>query len=175
MTSITTGLYKSLNEASDAVRMLEESGVPLADIRIIASQHLEKVVSQGDLIPNDSVADDSHSKAPAGFAIGAAGGGTVGAIVAGVSAAGAIATGGASLGLIAIGPVIAALAGAGAGAAAGSVVGGMVGAAIPEADQKLYEQAINAGSVLVGVKTEDSDRRKSVKATLHATGAEQVA
>jgi hypothetical protein len=98
----------------------------------------------------------------------------VGAIVAGISAASAIATGGASLGLIAAGPVAAALAGAGAGAAAGSVVGGMVGAAIPEVDQKIFEQAIREGAVLIGVQTEDNDMQRTVKATLQATGAEKV-
>jgi hypothetical protein len=165
MTSLTAGLYKSFSEASNAIRWLEKSGVPREEIRVITSQNLTK----------EGIVEDPHSKAPEGFAIGAASGGTVGAIVAGISAAGAIATGGASLGLIAAGPVAAALAGAGAGAAAGSVVGGMVGAAIPEVEQRMYEQAIKEGAVLVGVKTDDSEMQRTVKATLQATGAERVA
>jgi hypothetical protein len=51
----------------------------------------------------------------------------------------------------------------------------MVGAAIPEAEQKMFEQAIKEGAVLVGVKTDDSDMQRTVKATLQATGAEKVA
>jgi hypothetical protein len=164
MTSLTAGLYKSFSEASNAIRWLEKSGIPRGEIRVITSQNLTK----------EGIVEDPHSKAPEGFAIGAASGGTVGAIVAGISAAGAIATGGASLGLIAAGPVAAALAGAGAGAAAGSVVGGMVGAAIPEVDQKIFEQAIREGAVLIGVQTEDNDMQRTVKATLQATGAEKV-
>jgi hypothetical protein len=164
MTTLTAGLYKSFSEALNAIRWLEKSGVSREEIRVITSHNLTK---QG-------IVEDTHSKAPEGVAIGAASGGTLGAIVAGISAAGAIATGGASLGLIAAGPVAAALAGAGAGAAAGSVVGGMVGAAIPEADQKMFEQAIKEGAVLVGVNTDDSDMQRTVKATLQATGAKKV-
>jgi hypothetical protein len=50
----------------------------------------------------------------------------------------------------------------------------MVGAAIPEVDQKIFEQAIREGAVLIGVQTEDNDMQRTVKATLQATGAEKV-
>ena len=163
MQSTTTGLYKSSTDALQAIQLLEESGVAAADISLVASSD--------DL--SACVSDEPHSKAPGGFAIGAAGGGTLGAIVAGIGAAGSLATGGASLGLLVAGPIATALMGAGAGAAAGSVIGGMIGAAIPETDLKYYENAIKAGSVLIGVKTDD-DSRDKVKATLESSGAERV-
>ena len=166
MQSTTTGLYKSSTDALQAIQLLEESGVAAADISLVASSD--------DLDDfSASVGDEPHSKAPGGFAIGAAGGGTLGAIVAGIGAAGSIATGGASLGLLVAGPIATTLMGAGAGAAAGSVIGGMIGAAIPETDLKFYENAIKAGSVLIGVKTDDESRDK-VKATLESAGAERV-
>lgn len=164
MESTTTGLYKSSTDALHAIQLLEESGVAPADISFVASS---------DDLSSVGVGDDPHSKAPGGFAIGAASGGTVGAILAGIGAAGSIATGGASLGLLIAGPVATALMGAGAGAAAGSVIGGMIGAAIPETDLKFYEDAIKAGSVVIGVKTDDESRDK-VKATLESAGAERV-
>jgi len=163
MQSTTTGLYKSSNDALQAIQLLEESGVAPADISFVAS---------GDDL-SSCVSDEPHSKAPSGFALGAAGGGTLGAIVAGIGAAGSLATGGASLGLLVAGPIATALMGAGAGAAAGSVIGGMIGAAIPETELKFYEDAIKAGSVLIGVKTDDESREK-VKATLESSGAERV-
>ena len=163
MQSTTTGLYKSSTDALQAIRLLEESGVAPADISLVANSD--------DL--SASVSDEPHSKAPGGFAIGAAGGGTLGAIVAGIGAAGSLATGGASLGLLVAGPIATALMGAGAGAAAGSVIGGMIGAAIPETDLKFYENAIKEGSVLIGVKTDDKSRDK-VKATLESSGAQRV-
>ena len=165
MQSTTTGLYKSSTDALQAIQLLEEAGVAAADISLVASS---------DDLSSVSISDEPHSKAPGGFAIGAAGGGTVGAILAGIGAAGSLVTGGASLGLLVAGPIATTLMGAGAGAAAGSVIGGMIGAAaIPETDLKFYENAIKAGSVLIGVKTDDESRDK-VKATLESAGAERV-
>ena len=163
MQSTTTGLYKSSTDALHAIRLLEEAGVAPTDISLVASSE--------DL--NATVSDEPHSKAPGGFALGAAGGGTLGAIVAGIGAAGSLATGGASLGLLVAGPIATALMGAGAGAAAGSVIGGMIGAAIPETDLKFYENAIKEGSVLIGVKTDDESREK-VTATLESSGAQRI-
>jgi hypothetical protein len=144
--------------------MLEVSGVPLADINWVASDEFDR----------HGIKHEPHSKAPEGFAVGAAGGGAAGAIIAGIAATTAIATGGASLGLLVAGPVAAAVLGGGAGATAGSIVGGMVGAAIPEKELKFYEEAFKAGSVLVGVESEDADTAKRVKDAMEQSGAEKI-
>ena len=159
-----TGLYRSSADAAHAIRLLKDAGVPADDISLIARHNLEK----------EGLVEEPHSKAPEGLAIGAAGGGAVGALIAGLAAAGTIATGGAGLGLVVAGPLVAALAGAGAGAAAGSVVGGMIGAAIPETELNAYEQAIKEGSVLIGVKAE-GDARMIVKTALEVAGAQKIA
>lgn len=164
MTHITTGLYKSATDAQHAIELLKESGISSDDIALMSNENLDK----------GGFFDEPHSKAPEGIAIGAAGGGTAGAVMAGIGAAASIATGGASLGLLVVGPVAAAIAGAGAGAAAGSVIGGMVGAAIPEHEVEYYQSAIDRGSVLVGVKTEDSEHRKAAQKALKTAGAEKV-
>jgi hypothetical protein len=164
MSNVTTGLYKSPADAANAVRFLEARGIPSADINMVASDDFNR----------DGFIVEPHSKAPEGFAIGAAGGGAVGALVAGLTAVGAIATGGAGLGLVVAGPVVAAIVGGGAGATAGSIVGGMLGAAIPEHDIEYYEQALKSGSVLIGVKTENRESKKVVKQALEAAGAEKV-
>ena len=154
MTHVTTGLYKSPAAAATAVRALEELGVSVDEINLVASDDFDK----------DGFKQPTHSKAPEGFMLGAAGGGAVGALVAGFSAATSIATGGASFGLLVAGPVAAALAGGGAGATAGGIVGGMVGAAIPEKDVKFYEDAFKSGSVLVGVESKDAGSRRKGEA-----------
>jgi hypothetical protein len=109
-----------------------------------------------------------------GVAVGATTGGAVGALVAGLTAVGTIATGG--TGLLVAGPVVAALAGAGAGAAGGSILGGLVGASIPEHEIKHYEDALNKGSVLVGVHVPDDadDLEDVAKRTLKESGAIKV-
>ncbi|HTE41769.1 MAG TPA: hypothetical protein VK629_13130 [Steroidobacteraceae bacterium] len=164
MSNVTTGLYKSSADAANAVRYLEAQGIPSEDINMVASDDFNR----------DGFIVEPHSKAPEGFAIGAAGGGAIGALLAGLTAVGTIATGGAGLGLLAAGPIVAAIVGGGAGATAGSIVGGMVGAAIPEHDLEYYEKALKAGSVLIGVKTEDGESKKVVKQALAAAGAEKI-
>lgn len=167
MANITTGLYKSSTDAMHAIHLLEESGVPAADISLVASNDLSAEVKERVL------SGEKHSKAPEGAAMGAASGGTIGAVLAAIGAAGSIATGGASLGLLVAGPIATALMGAGTGAAVGSVIGGMIGAAIPETDLKFYETAIKEGSVLVGVNTDERSHAQ-VKATLESAGAQRV-
>lgn len=162
MTHITTGLYKSPADAANAVRFLEARGIPMADISLIASNEFDK----------EAFTVDTHSKATEGFAVGAATGGAIGALVAGLTAVGTIATGGA--GLLIAGPAVAALAGAGAGAAAGGVVGSLVGAAVPEHEVKYYQDALEEGSVLIGVRTDDNEDKRLVKSVLEAAGAEKI-
>jgi hypothetical protein len=169
LNTTTTGLYRSPDAALNALHMLQESGVAREDISLVAKDDLHTDVKQEHL---DS---KQNSKAPSGFALGAAGGGTVGAVLAALGAVGGIATGGAGFGLLVAGPLATALIGAGTGAAAGSVIGGMIGAAMQDPDVKYYEEAIQQGSVLIGVNTTDDDSRASVTATLQAAGAERIA
>jgi hypothetical protein len=164
MTSTVTGLYKSPEAAAEAVRALQGQGIALSDISMVARNDINR----------DGAEPEPHSKAPQGFAIGAAGGGAMGGLLAGLAAVQSIATGGAGLGLLIAGPVVATLIGAGAGATAGSVVGGMVGAAIPENEAKDYETAIHGGSVLIGVQAEGGNEKKRIKALLEEAGAERV-
>src|SRR2546423_14358744 len=102
-----TGLFDNYDDASDAVRELEASGVPHGDISIVASN-------------SDGWYDDGDTSKAADNAAGGAG---IGAIVGG---AGGLLTG---LGLMAIpggGPVVAAgwLCGPGGGGGGGGVAWG---------------------------------------------------
>jgi hypothetical protein len=162
MTTIITGLFSNATDAAAAANTLEARGIRQTQISIVA----------GENISDDAFAIETHSKLPEGVAIGAGTGGAVGALVAGFTAVGAIATGGA--GLLAAGPLVASLAGAGAGAAGGSIIGGGVGLAIPEHEVKHYQDALEKGSVLLGVETEDSDQRDTVEDTFNHFDAEKV-
>ncbi|MAY73525.1 MAG: hypothetical protein CMJ31_02165 [Phycisphaerae bacterium] len=162
MTTVITALFDHPADASAALHTLEARGIPAADMSLIAGESIER----------DAFAIESHSKLPEGVALGAAGGGAVGALVAGLTAVGAIATGG--LGLVAVGPLVAALAGAGAGAAGGSIVGGAIGAALPEHEVKHYEDALNKGSIMIGVECDTHDRRDMVKDTFKHFNATKI-
>ena len=109
-----TRLFDNYDDASDAVRELESTGIARSDISIVANN-------------SDNWYDDDSSKA----AEDAAGGAGLGAVVGG---AGGLLTGLGIMAIPGVGPVVAAgwlvatAAGALAGAAVGGAAGGIVGA-----------------------------------------------
>lgn len=161
MSNVITGLFESPAKAAHAVDCLIAKGVPADDISVVASENVNK----------DAFTVETTSKLPEGAAVGAGTGGAIGALIAGFTSVGAVATGG--VGLLAVGPIVAALAGAGAGAASGAAVGALAGYAIPEHEVKHYEDALEKGSVLLGVEKK-SDRNDMVKDCLKDCGCDKV-
>lgn len=140
-----TGLFDNYDDASDAVGELEATGIPHADISIVASNSTEWY-------------DNDRSKT-ADDAVGGAG---LGAVVGG---AGGLLTG---LGLMAIpglGPVVAAgwlaatavgaVGGAVVGGAAGGIVGALTDSGVPEKDAHVYAEGVRRGGTLVTAKVDD--------------------
>ncbi|UVK46700.1 hypothetical protein BPNPMPFG_002402 [Mesorhizobium sp. AR07] len=140
-----TGLFDNYDDAVDAVRELEATGIPHADISIVANNSTDWY-------------DNERSKA-ADDAVGGAG---LGAIVGG---AGGLLTG---LGLMAIpgvGPVVAAgwlaatavgaVGGAVVGGAAGGIVGALTDSGVPEKDAHVYAEGVRRGGTLVTAKVDD--------------------
>lgn len=161
MASLVTGLFKSATAANRAIEALRRSGFTDADISILTSQSST----------SDAFGIESGSKVGEGTAIGAGVGGGLGALIVGLTAVGVVASGG--LGLVAAGPIVAALAGAGAGAATGGLIGGLIGLGIPEHEAKYFDNAIQKGGVLVGVKAE-GDKRDTARTVFRDNGAEDI-
>ncbi len=159
---VTTAIFETHADAASALESLTNAGIDPSRISFIASDDFDA----------DTFGVQTHTKLAEGAAIGAGTGGAIGAIVAGLTMVGAVATGGA--GLVVAGPLVAALAGAGAGAAGGSVLGGLIGLAIPEHEIKHYEDAIERGSVLIGVECKDGDEKKLVKEIFERHNADRV-
>lgn len=163
MSDHIVAVFKTTAEASEAVTKLAAAGVP--DTRVS--------VLMGDGFHGEHFGVESASKAPEGATTGGVVGGTLGAIVAGLAAAGTLAIPG--VGVLAAGPIVAALAGAGAGGAAGGLVGGLIGLGIPEHEAKVYEDTINNnGGMLLGVEVADDVSNSSVKDILKDAGGEGV-
>ena len=76
--------------------------------------------------------------------------------------------------LIAAGPIMATLAGAGAGGAVGGLVGALVGMGIPEYEAKRYEGAVKGGGTLLSVHCDTSEQIDAAKTALKNTGARDI-
>lgn len=150
-----TGLFDRYDDAANAVRELENAGIPARDISLVSNN----VDGERETIATT----DAGPGAATGAGVGGLAGGAVGAL--------------AGLGMMAIpgvGPVVAmgwliataagAAAGAGVGAAAGGIIGTFMAADVSEEDSNIYAEGIRRGGTVVTVKPDDD----------HWTVAEQI-
>jgi hypothetical protein len=155
-------LYDTYGDATEAVRRLEQAGIPQGEITIIG---------HGDVARPQS----DRSATLTGTAAGSGIGGVVGGGAGLMAAAGMLAIPG-------IGPVVAAgwlattLAGIVAGAAAGGMVGGVAGgivdvltaSGVDREDANLYAEAMRRGATLVSVRAgaaEDAEVRRLLESS----------
>jgi hypothetical protein len=161
MTVTISALFDDHATASEAVRNLEQAGLPSDDISIVSNNaegwydrdgtahptHVRRVDRDRDGV------DDRAEGAGAGAGIGAAVGGVAGLL--------------AGLGLLAIpgiGPVVAAgwLASTAAVAVAGGAAGGIIGAltqtGVSEDEAHVYAEGVRRGGTLVTARVPDADR-----------------
>ncbi|MEX2639231.1 MAG: hypothetical protein WD266_01000 [Balneolales bacterium] len=118
-------------------------------------------------------AHEKHTKVPEGIATGSGSGGVLGAAIGWLAGVGALAIPG--LGpLIAAGPIMGLLSGAGVGAAVGGVSGALVGLGIPEYEAKRYEGKVKEGNILISVHTENSEERNKVEDIFDQHGAMDI-
>jgi hypothetical protein len=118
-------------------------------------------------------AHEKHTKAPEGASIGGAVGIGTGAALGWLAGIGSLAIPGVGP-LVAAGPIMAALGGAGIGAAAGGITGALIGLGIPEYEATRYEGKIKGGSALISVHAADSDARDKAKEIFEQAKAEDI-
>ncbi len=151
---VMTGLFRDRDSSEKAYKSLRERGYSEDEINVMMSDKTR------DTYYGEGTADSElGTKALEGTGVGAAVGGTLGAVIGGIAAIGTnlVLPG---LGLVVAGPLAAALAGAGAGGALGSLSGALIGWGIPEERAKEYETGIKEGGTVIGVtprSKEDSD------------------
>ena len=161
--TLVTGLFKSKVAAEAAVDAILKRGFSRDDISVLMS----------DDTRSKHFALQSRTHAADGLGIGAAAGGTVGAVLAAIAAVGStlFLPG---LNLVIAGPIAAALAGLGAGGAAGGLIGALIGAGIPEYRAKVYEAGIRGGGILIGVEARSDEEIKTLEELLEELGADNV-
>ena len=158
------GIYKTVQSAEAAVDHLISQGFSNSAISV--------------LLPDDkstkAFAHEKNTKAPEGTTTGATTGGVVGGTLGLLAGIGALAIPGVGP-LIAAGPIMATLAGVGVGGTVGGVVGALVGLGIPEYEAKRYEGAVKDGGTLLSAHCNTSEEIDLAKASLKATGAQDIA
>lgn len=158
------GIYRDRVSAENAVDVLREENFRNTDISALLPENLG----------TKDFAHEKNTKAPEGVTAGATTGAVVGGGLGWLVGIGALAIPG--LGpLIAAGPIVALLAGAGAGGAIGGLTGALIGMGIPEYEAKRYEGRVKSGGILLSVHCDSSDWAKKAKEILEKTGAEDIA
>src|SRR4051795_7555572 len=157
------GIYRDRISVDNAVDTLRAAEFRNTDISVLFPEN------EG----TKDFAVAKQTKAPEGTTTGATSGAVIGGGLGWLAGIGALAIPG--LGpLIAAGPIVAALAGAGAGGVVGGITGALVGMGIPEYEAKRYEGRVKDGSILVSAHCDDSDWVSKAKDILGRAGAEDI-
>jgi hypothetical protein len=160
---IVYGICTNRNVLEAAVESLKNAGFAPSDVAFLAPESLGK----------SGLTTEKSTKAPEGAAAGAGSGLLLGGALGWFVGVGALAIPGVGP-LIAAGPILAALAGAGVGSAVDGLAGGRLGMGMPEYEGKRYEGRIGKGGTLISVRVATSDQRERAKTILLAAGAEDV-
>ncbi len=155
------GVFDSSIAADGAVSSLLDEGFDKDDISLIMSDKTRDRIF--------SSTDDEATRVAKGGLAGAALGGVLGALVAGMTTIGIIVLPGGSL--LAIGPIIAALYGAGAGGAIGGLSGALISAGFAADEANLYEEEVKRGKAVVIVHAADEDKAVIAQSALSSSGA----
>jgi len=157
------GIYPDRTTVSDAINVLHRAGYRATDIAVLSSDN------QG----SKDFGHEKHTRAPLGAAAGAAAGAVVGAGLAWIVSIQTVAITG--LGpLVAAGPVLALLAGAGAGGALGWIAGLLAGLRLPEYVARRFAGRIRRGGILLSVHCDSQEWRDRAKKILKDTGARNI-
>jgi hypothetical protein len=150
------GVFDQVADAKRVVSELENAGFSREDISVIANKNSAStdltVTPERETV--DAPATGSHVGTDAG--IGAALGGVGGLLL---SFAGLAIPG---IGpVLAIGPIVAALSGAGIGAVAGGIIGALTESGVPEHEAQFYAEGVRRGHCLVTVRTDESNAERA--------------
>ncbi len=164
---IMTGLFRDRASAERAYGSLAARGYTKNDLSVLMSDETRNRYFPKD----DPEKTPLGTKATEGAGIGAVAGGGLGALLAGLAAAGIAVPG---LPIIAIGPLAAALAGAGTGGALGAIIGALIGRGIPEDRARRYDEGIRHGGIVMGVTPRTREDAEYLEREWASCGAEQL-
>ena len=140
------GLYDDIATARRVVEDLAAAGFERGDISLVANNQMTGTTpaTGGN---GEAVAEGAAGGALVGGALGGLGGLLLGLGALAIPGIGPV---------VAAGPIVAGLTGAGIGAAVGGLAGALVNWGVPEEEAEFYAEGVRRGGTLVAVKSEDS-------------------
>ena len=140
------GAFGDLGQAQNAAARLRQAGFPESAIGIVSRTRPEHAGEHASPVESD---------ASVGAAIGGVGGLVLTFATLAVPGVGPV---------MAAGPILGALGGAGVGAVAGGLIGAFTRLGIPKGDAQHYSEKVGRGDVLLTVRTsvEDADRARAI-------------
>lgn len=140
------GVFNDLGQAQNAAARLQQAGFPEADIGIVSRTRPGQAAEYTSPVEND---------ASVGAAIGGVGGMVLTFATLAVPGVGPV---------MAAGPILGALGGAGVGAVAGGLIGALTRLGISRGAAKNYSEIVRRGDVLLTVRTNavDAERARAI-------------
>jgi len=166
MAKTVVGLMENMPQAQEVVRDLESSGFDRNSINLIGSQ---KGAGTTDTEGVRGLREEHKNATAEGAATGAGAGAAVGGLAGFVAGLTAITIPGIGP-AVALGPLGAAIAGAGIGAVAGGGIGALMKMGVPERDAQFYMEGVRRGGVLVAISCPE-DRTDDAATILQRHGA----
>jgi len=160
---VVFGIFESRMQTNDVLQGLTEIGFRETEVSTLVPD------TRGIV----SLQYDKGTKASEGLAAGVTGGFALGGALGWMIGVGALSIPGVGP-VIAAGPILLALAGAGAGGAIGGIGGALVGLGIPEEDAMQYERFLKEGGMLVSVQVENKYWEEKARTALADAGAKGI-
>lgn len=160
---VTFGVFKLRAEVEECVEELKSNGFRNSDISAL--------FQSGD--SSKDFAHEAGTKLPEGASTGALSGALLGGTLGWLAGIGTLAIPGVGP-LIAAGPIMATLAGAGVGGTIGGVGGALIGFGLPEYEAKRYEGSVKEGGILLSAHCDNSEWCDKAEEIFANCGAENI-
>jgi hypothetical protein len=167
VTRTVVGVFRNIEDAQNAFQELKREGFSENEIGFISHKSGAERPPERPAKRSAAKADDSEiaanvaTDAGIGAALGGVGGLLLGFAALAVPGVGPV---------VAAGPIVAALGGAGVGAAAGGLIGALTEHGVPEEEARYYTEGVRRGDILVTVHAggERADRAADILEKHHA-------
>jgi hypothetical protein len=159
------GIFRSMDDAQRALDALQQEGFSRDEISFIANKNASESWGGSDAATDKGdTASDIAADAGIGAVLGGVGGLLLSFAALAIPGIGPV---------LAAGPILAALGGAGIGAAAGGLIGALTESGIPHEHAEHYAESIRRGDILVTIRAEGARADRAAE-ILDDNGADDI-